>query len=270
MKISIITPSFNQGKFIERTIQSVLSQNYPNLEYIIIDGGSTDNTLEILKNYKERIIYISEPDKGQADAVNKGLKMCTGEIIGWINSDDTYNTDTFRIINDYFVKNKNIDIVYGVCNYIDEFDNYVGCQKLVPYNYKILVNDWCYIPQPTVFFKKKLLFDIGYLDISIDYSMDYEFWCRIGKKYNIGYIKEKIANFRIYINSKSFEFSTRQAKENFLVHMKYGTKHPIFFFFNLILILSKKLLLKILGIKYYPSFLKKYITDLDEKYYKKS
>ena len=113
-RISIVTPSFNQGKYIEQTIQSVLNQNYPNLEYIIIDGGSTDNTVEIIKKYETQISYwISEPDKGQTDAINKGFAKCTGDIFNWINSDDYYESGTFHKLAQQFTSDPSVNVVCG-------------------------------------------------------------------------------------------------------------------------------------------------------------
>src|SRR5665647_1802387 len=113
-KISIVTPSFNQGRYIEQTIQSVINQNYPNLEYIIIDGGSTDDTIEVIKKYEKHIsFWISEPDKGQADAINKGFAKCTGDIFNWINSDDYYEPETFKKLSNLFTTHKAVNVVCG-------------------------------------------------------------------------------------------------------------------------------------------------------------
>jgi len=133
-KISIITPSFNQGKFIKKTIDSVLSQNYPDLEYVVIDGGSTDNTVKILKSYGNKIKWISEKDKGQADAINKGLKIINGEIIAFINSDDYYLPDTFKKIVDFFKQNITCNVVTGDYLIINEngkpIQSFVGFYKI--------------------------------------------------------------------------------------------------------------------------------------------
>ena len=119
-KISIITPSYNQGQYIEQTILSVIGQGYPNLEYIIIDGGSTDNTVEIIKKYSDKISYwISEPDKGQSDALIKGLEKCTGDIFNWINSDDYFEENSFFNIAQYFIDHPSIAMLSGFCNCFD-------------------------------------------------------------------------------------------------------------------------------------------------------
>lgn len=181
-KISIVTPSYNQGGFIERTIQSVLAQDYLNLEYIIIDGGSTDDTVDIIKKYDNRIAYwVSEPDKGQADAINKGFKMATGGIVAWLNSDDTYEPEAVKTISEVF-KCPEIDLIYGDCNIVDKEDKIIGKMDGGDFRYKKnLFNLICTIPQPATFFRRKILNEIGYLDTSLNLSMDFEYWIRASK-----------------------------------------------------------------------------------------
>ena len=119
MKISVITPSFNQGRFIEQTIKSVLNQRYPDLEYIVIDGGSTDNTLEILRKYSDKIMWVSEKDKGQSSAINKGIRMATGDILAFLNSDDLYLPHTLKTVADFFKKNQKASWASGDYHIID-------------------------------------------------------------------------------------------------------------------------------------------------------
>ncbi len=190
--VSIITPSFNQVDFIEQTILSVLSQEYPNIEHIIIDGGSTDGTLEILRKHNNKIKWISEPDKGQADAVNKGFSMAKGEILGWLNSDDTFNISALNTVVEQFLKNPDLAMVYGDAYYINKEGKIIGEYLTEDFSLKRLA-DTCFICQPTVFIKTDVFKEIGMFDINLHTCMDYEYWIRVGKHFSanrISYIKE--------------------------------------------------------------------------------
>ncbi|MCX5701464.1 MAG: glycosyltransferase family 2 protein [Candidatus Omnitrophica bacterium] len=209
-KVSIITPSFNQGRFIEETILSVLSQDYPNIEYIIIDGASTDNTLEIFKKYYKKIIWKSEPDNGQTQAINKGFKMATGEILAWQNSDDTYLPKTISIIVDFFLNNPNVGMVYGYFNYIDENGDLLFTKKIIDFSYRQFTCGRFHPVQATVFFRRSVLEEVGYLDEDFHYSMDTEFYCRIGKKFIIALIPEVLGTFRIYPQSKTGQKASKR------------------------------------------------------------
>jgi glycosyltransferase involved in cell wall biosynthesis len=210
MKISIVTPSFNQGKYIEDTIQSVLAQKGDfELEYIVMDGGSTDGTIEILRKYEGRIRWFSEKDKGQSDAVNKGFKLATGEIIGWINSDDLYELGAFQKVAHFFKNSPYKKWIYGRCRIIDE--NGKEIRRLITlyknvlswrYNYGVLLTE-NYISQMTVFFRKEIFDTVGYLDLNERMVMDYDYWLRIGKHYPAGVIRDYLADFRWHSKSKS-------------------------------------------------------------------
>ena len=137
--VSIITPSFNQAQYLEQTIQSVLSQDYPNIEYIIMDGGSTDGSVDIIKKYQDKIKYwVSEQDAGQTEAINKGFAKAQGEILAWINSDDSYNPNAVSEAVKYLIENPNVAMVYADCNFIDENGNVIGKFNAKQTNYKML------------------------------------------------------------------------------------------------------------------------------------
>lgn len=201
-KVSIITPSYNQGEFIKETIESVLNQTYKNIEYIVMDGGSTDDTVEILKSYGNRIKWISEKDKGQADAVNKGLEAATGEIIGWLNSDDTYYPDTIKTVVEYFLSNQETDMIYGEGDYIDRYSEVIGKYDTKIFDYSLLANE-CFICQPAAFFTKSIVDSVGRLNADLQLCMDYELWMRIGKFGNVLYVPETLATSRMYDENKT-------------------------------------------------------------------
>jgi glycosyltransferase involved in cell wall biosynthesis len=204
LKITVITPSFNQGKYIEQTIQSVLRQDYPNFEHIVIDGGSNDKTISILTKYPH-LIWISENDRGQSHAVNKGLRMATGEIIAWINSDDCYEKGAFKAVAEFFAEHPANRIVMGNCNLVDEsgkvFDVVVNFER----GFNELKQFWVSrsIPtQPAIFFRKSLLEEFGYLDESLNYAMDFDIWMRFARKNRFYHLDRIVANYRFHLDAK--------------------------------------------------------------------
>ena len=209
MKISIITPSFNQGEFIDRTIRSVLTQTLEHredsFEYLVCDGGSHDRTLEILATYPDRFAqfrYCSEPDRGQAHGVNKGIEQTDGEIIGWLNSDDFYYPNTFETVLAHFRAHPQVLVIYGQANQVDENDRFLEAYPVEPWNYKRLLQT-CFICQPAVFFRRSLVQRFGGLNETFQYSMDYEFWLRCGKEIDFLYVPQVLAASRIYATIKT-------------------------------------------------------------------
>ena len=233
-KISIITPSFNQGQYIEETILSILNQNYPNIEYIIIDGGSTDNTIEVLKKYDKNITYwISERDNGQSEALNKGLKKATGEIIYWLNSDDLLLPDAFNKVVQYFESNKDIDFVNGYMLVIDKNSNILFSLFILKQRRFYARRGIYYVTQPSMFFRRKIFDTIGLLKEDFHAQMDKELLIRIFESnFKIGELKKIIAAFRYHEASKSI-LSTEIWIEDTLKLLKiypnnYGQKPKIF------------------------------------------
>lgn len=202
-KISIVTPSYNQGEFLERTILSVLNQNYPNLEYIIIDGSSTDGSVEIIKKYEGYLSYwASEPDNGQADAINKGFKIVTGDIVAWQNSDDIYLPGAFKNVSELFMKHNDIDVLFGNVYLIDENDYILKDMRFIPFNLEHLIYyDWNLSSQ-AVFWKRGLFNKIGYLK-NYRVTFDLDWFVRVGKATeNFRFIREFLGNYRIHSKSK--------------------------------------------------------------------
>ena len=221
-KISIITPSFNQGEFIEETIRSVLLQGYPNLEYIIVDGGSTDQTVQIIKKYEPWISsWVSEPDHGQTHALNKGFQKATGEIVAWMNSDDYYAKGAFQCIAQVFVDHEKPLLLYGDCNEVNE-DGVLTKHYSSPYEgVNSLVIQKGFIPQPASFFHKQLIEEVGYLDESLRYAMDCDLWIKIAQSHDVLHIKQTLANFRIHSASKTEMDLPKMLAEHEAVVRKY-------------------------------------------------
>ncbi|MBV6716005.1 glycosyltransferase family 2 protein [Paenibacillus chitinolyticus] len=231
-KVTIITPSFNQGRFIEETIQSVLSQAYPNLEYIVIDGGSTDETISILNKYNGKLKWISEKDNGQSDAINKGFKMASGEIVAWLNSDDTYEPGAIKTAVDCFLENPQYVMVYGEGDITDAQSNklkrFEATQRFDLY---ALINVWDYIMQPTTFFKRDALKLVGFLDEDLYWCMDWDLWIKLAMVGEVGYINKVIANSREYEETKTSTGGWKRFKEIRNLMSKYsGKKFPYGYF----------------------------------------
>lgn len=227
MKVSIITPSFNHAHFIRRTIESVLNQDYIDIEYIIMDGGSTDGTQDILKEFDGRLVWDSKSDGGQSDAINKGIRKATGEIICYLNSDDVLEHGAISKVVDFFENNNDVQWAYGKCRIVDLEDNEIRKPitmyknlLLRKYNYKKLLIE-NYISQPSTFWRASLHNELGYFDENEKYVMDYEFWCRVGSKYQAGVIPYYLANFRMYSTSKSGNLNNSQFDDELRVARKY-------------------------------------------------
>ena len=178
-KLSVITPSFNQGKYLERTIRSVLNQQYPNLEYIIIDGGSTDESVSVIKKYEKYLAYwVSEPDKGQVHALNKGFSKATGEWVSFQNSDDVYFPETFHRFGKVALKHDNVDLLYGDLFMITPDDQVTELLKTLPYSLVCQLVEGMQVHNQSLFFKKRLLDQYGLFDPGFHFAFDYEFITR--------------------------------------------------------------------------------------------
>jgi len=222
--VSIVTPSFNQARFIEETILSVRNQSFANIEHIIVDGGSMDGTLEILKKYNH-LIWISEPDRGQSDALNKGFRKATGEIIGWLNADDTYEPDAVETVVGFFSKHPDVAMVYGFVNIVDEKGDVIRTRYSPDFDLGLLIRaGHCYI-QPVTFFRRRVFDEVGYLDTAFHEAMDYEFFVRVGQRFNVKRIPKILGNYRTHSQSKTFSGSTseRGLKEREEILRRYAS-----------------------------------------------
>jgi len=201
--VSIVTPSFNKGPYIEETILSIRNQTYKNIEHIVIDGGSTDETLSILKKYSNNLVWISEPDLGQSDAINKGWKLAKGDIIAYLNADDTYLPDTVGIAVNFFLKHPETGMIYGDGILSDEKGRFLINFTAGEFNIKNLIFCQDNILQPAVFLRKTVFETIGDVDADLHLAMDLDYWIRTGLQYKVNYIPHQLATAKIYLDAKS-------------------------------------------------------------------
>jgi glycosyltransferase involved in cell wall biosynthesis len=225
-RISVVTPSYNQGAFIDETIQSVLDQGYPNLEYIVIDGGSTDNTLEIIKKYERHLAFwISEKDNGAADAIAKGFARTTGDIMAFLNSDDIYMPGALKAASECLAGSK-ADLVYGNAQWIDGNGSIIGERRQTPFNVSGYLYGAFDLQQPTTFWKREIFQKAGGMDPSFHFAFDTDLFFRfIQKGARFTYIPRVMAGFRIHETSKSSTQRERcemELKRLRDIHLRYS------------------------------------------------
>lgn len=216
-KITIVTPSFNQGQYLEDALKSVLSQNYPNLEYLVMDGASRDGSVDIIKKYEKQLAYwISAPDNGQSHAIHRGFERATGEILGWLNSDDVLMPDTLKKIARFWQEHPGCHFVCGDGQYMSADGNiehfYV---KAAAYAYDDLLefyNDK-YLPQPSVFFSRQAYENVGGLDARWRYGLDLDLWLRLRKDYPLYYLPQLLSKMRVHEESKTCKESVLFMRE---------------------------------------------------------
>lgn len=221
-RITIVTPSYNQGSFIEETLRSVLLQGYPNLEYFVMDGGSTDGSVEIIRKYEKWLTHwTSEKDRGQSHAINKGFERATGEIIGWLNSDDLLERGALEAVGRAFAENKNLDILFGSCRYFQEGENQSLVKEVSPDPFR----DICIsnpIHQPSTFWTRRLMSKAGTVCEDLQYAMDWELWNRFALvKPNSGVIPDCLSAFRFHPAHKTGG-GKKLARALFTILRRYG------------------------------------------------
>ena len=221
--VSIVTPSYNQAQFLEFTIQSVLNQDYANLEYIIVDGGSTDGSINIIRKYEDKLAaWINEPDQGQSETINKGFGLARGEILAWLNSDDLYYPWAVTEAVDMLLSAPPIGMVYGDTDLIDENGQIRGKFNAQQTSYQRLMRGGVFIPQPAAFWRAELWNQVGPLDPSFYFAMDYDLWVRFSKVAEIRYIPSLWASFRIHSAGKTTLSDDRCWPEMKRVHQREG------------------------------------------------
>lgn len=222
-KVSVVTPSYNQAQFLEASIRSVLEQDYPNIEYIVIDGGSKDDSVEIIQKYADRLDYwVSEKDKGHADALNKGFTRATGEILAWLNSDDIYYPGAVSEAVAFLNENPQVGMVYANANLIDQDGRTIGKFAAKQTDYRNLMRGSVHIPQATTFFRADLWLQVGPLDLSLFFAFDYDLWVKLAKVSEIRYLPRLWADFRLHDAGKSVINDDRCYPDMLKVHQREG------------------------------------------------
>src|SRR6056297_16963 len=198
MKFSIVIPSLNQGDFLERTLESVFSQGEVETEILVFDGGSSDQTLEILERFDCRIFWVSGKDGGQADAINRGLARATGDVLTYLNSDDVYFDGALERVRDHFLAHPESKIVYGNGDHIDENDRFLETYPTEPWDYDRL-HEVCFLCQPAVFWRREVVERFGVFDDRLNFAMDYEYWLRVGRELEFQFLEgPSLAGSRLY------------------------------------------------------------------------
>jgi hypothetical protein len=219
--IAIVTPTLNFGRFLDRTIQSILTQNYPALSYKIQDGGSTDNTLSILRKYQGQISWVSESDNGQADAINRGFAALDGNIMGWLNGDDMLLPGTLNYVAKYFIENEDVDAVYGHRIYVDMFDKEIG-RSILPRHDREAIKWMDFIPQETLFWRRRVWEALGGLDPGYQFALDWDFILRAHKAgFKFRRLPRFLACFRVHEEQKTIKQVDVGARESDKLRVQY-------------------------------------------------
>ena len=222
--VSIVTPSFNQAPFLRKTIESVLTQEYPQIEYILMDGGSTDGSLTIIQEYADRLVYWeSQPDRGQTDAINKGFARASGKYLAWLNSDDVYQLGAIADAVAFLEAHPDVGMAYGDCTFIDAQDREIGRFPAAQTDYSRLRRGFVHIPQQASFFRADLWRKVGPLDPSFYFAMEYDLWVRLARVAPLVYLPGRVwASFRLHGEAKTIAADDRCWPEMLRVHYREG------------------------------------------------
>jgi glycosyltransferase involved in cell wall biosynthesis len=228
--VSIVTPLRNGIKYLETCIQSVLNQSYPHIEHVIVDGGSTDGSLDVLASYRarypERIRFVSEPDNGVGEALNRGLKLAQGEILGWLDSDDLYEPSAVKAAVGFFRSHPDVYYVFGGCDIINEAGEVIGKVPIKDFNFKKVVRGEHYISLSAAFYRREVIERVGDFN-TIGNAFDY--WVRIAQQFQMYRLDETLCRWRLYRNSVGFSNDARKVgtirqkvREDYLLCRQYG------------------------------------------------
>jgi len=231
--VSIVTPSLNQGRFIEQAIRSVAEQDYPRIEHIVVDAGSTDETLDVLRRHP-RVRWTSEPDRGQADAINKGFATAKGEILGWLNADDYYLEGAVSAAVEA-LRSSGCGLVHGGWRQVDEDGRTIRDVPAVPFDYERQLERENRVAQPGSFFTREAFDAVGGVDADLRYAMDYELWLKLGKRFGVCHVDRTLAAYRYHPASKSVAEYRAFAAETWRASRRHGgrMRSPLFFDFYL-------------------------------------
>lgn len=226
-KITVVTPSFNQGRYIEATIRSVLDQGYPNLEYVIMDGGSKDETVEIIEKYSEHLAYwVSEPDEGQTDALIKGFERTSGDILCWLCSDDLFESRTLWEVAEVFTQHPDWQVVYGDSFWIDAESRPIRFKREIPYHHFIWMYDHNYFPQPSTFWRRGIYEKVGGLDPRMSLAMDGDLWARFAEHTTPRHVPRAWSRMRYYPEQKNLRLRTTSDEEDARIRGRYLPDEP--------------------------------------------
>jgi glycosyltransferase involved in cell wall biosynthesis len=225
-KISIVVPSFNQAKYLEFALRSIVDQGYPNLELIVIDGGSTDESPEIIRRYEGHIkFWCSEPDGGQVPGIIKGFSHATGEILFFLNSDDLLEPGALHEVGEYFARHPNTDAVFGNTLLIDENGAPIRRQKEIPFNRFILLHTYNYVPGMSMFWRRTIYDRVGGFDTSFQLAFDADLWMRFSEVGTIKHVARQWSQMRNYPEQKSQRFLQTALDEDMLIRLRYWKNH---------------------------------------------
>ncbi len=221
-KITVITTCYNHAQYIEATINSVINQKYPNLEYIVIDGGSTDGSIEIIQRYRDYLTtFLIEPNTLQIDKLVKGFQSATGDILCMLNSDDLFEIGTFKEVIEFFINNPQADVVYGNYSWINSDGKLIQRKKELSFNRFIILYDINYIPQPSVFWRRELYNNVGGINPSLELAMDADLWLRFADVTTVYHVNKFWSKYRIHSQQKSSNYRDKMGLEMKTIRQRY-------------------------------------------------